>query len=295
MTTVTILAPAKINLYLNVAGKRPNGYHDIESVMQSISLFDTLTVTRNEAKDENKITLESQGISIPTGENNLICRAAKAFFEAQGMTSYDVAFSIEKKIPTEAGLGGGSADAAAALIALDRLYETGLTVDEMCGIGVKLGADVPFCIKKGTVTAEGIGEIMNPIAPMPKCALVVAMPKGGKVSTAEAYRKIDALEGGADVIFSDFLEAMKKGDLTEVATKMYNKFELVTPEETGSLALVRVMTELGAIGSRMSGSGASVFGVFPDEKAAKEAYDKLPADMQKFICKPISENYEYFI
>lgn len=295
MTTVTVLAPAKINLYLNVAGKRPNGYHDIESVMQSISLFDTLTVTKNDAGDENKITLESHGISIPTGENNLICRAAKAFFEAQGMNAYDVAFSIEKKIPTEAGLGGGSADAAAALIALDRLYETNLTVDEMCGIGVKLGADVPFCIKKGTVTAEGIGEIMNPIVPMPKCALVVAMPKGGKVSTAEAYRKIDALEGGADVLFADFLEAMKKGDLTEVATRMYNKFELVTPEETGSLALVRVMTELGAIGARMSGSGASVFGIFPDEKAAKAAYDKLPADMQKFICEPISEHYEYFI
>ena len=295
MTTVTILAPAKINLYLNVAGKRPNGYHDIESVMQSISLFDTLTVTKNEVKDENKISLESRGVSIPTGENNLICRAAKAFFEAQKMTSYDVAFSIEKKIPTEAGLGGGSADAAAALIALDRLYETNLSVDEMCGIGVKLGADVPFCIKKGTVTAEGIGEIMNPIAPMPKCTLVVAMPKGGKVSTTEAYRKIDALESGTDVIFNDFLEAMKNGDLTEVSAKMYNKFELVTPEETGSLALVRVMTELGAIGSRMSGSGASVFGVFPDEKAAKAAYDKLPADMQKFICEPISENYEYFI
>ncbi len=295
MKTVSILAPAKINLYLNVAGKRPNGYHDIESVMQSVSLFDKLTVTKKECESGTQITLESRGISIPTGENNLICRAAKAFFEAQKIEIYDVSFSIEKNIPTEAGLGGGSADAAAALIALDRLYETNLSIDEMCRIGVKLGADVPFCIKKGTVTAEGIGEIMKPIAPMPKCSLVIAMPKDGKVSTAEAYRMIDALPEGADVSFTDFLDAMKAGDLFEISAKMYNKFELVTPEETGSLALVRKMTELGAIGSRMSGSGASVFGIFPNEEAAKAAFDKLPDDMQKFICEPISEKYEYFI
>jgi 4-diphosphocytidyl-2-C-methyl-D-erythritol kinase len=295
MTTVSILAPAKINLYLNVAGKRPNGYHDIESVMQSVSLFDKLTVTKNDSAEGTRIALESHGIPVPSGEGNLIYRAAELFFEATSIKSYDISFYLEKNIPTEAGLGGGSSDAAAAIIALDRLYETGLTVDEMCAIGVKFGADIPFCIKKGTVTAEGIGEIMNPIAPMPKCKLVVGMPKGGKVSTAEAYRKIDAIGAGADIPFADFLDAMKKGDLTEVATKMYNKFELATPEETGSLSLVRTLLTLGAIGARMSGSGASVFGVFPDEEAARAAFDKLPDDMQKFICEPISENYEYFI
>lgn len=295
MTTVSILAPAKINLYLNVAGKRPNGYHDIESVMQSVSLFDKLTVTKANNAQGASIVLESHGIPVPDGEGNLIYRAAELFFEATNITNYNISFYLEKNIPTEAGLGGGSSDAAAAIIALDRLYGTNLSIDEMCKIGVKFGADIPFCIKKGTVTAEGIGEIMNRIEAMPKCGIVVAMPKGGKVSTAEAYRRIDAIGAYADVPFADFLEAMKKGSLAEIAANMYNKFELVTPEETGSLTLVREMLHLGAIGARMSGSGASVFGVFPDENAAKAAYAKLPDDIQKFVCAPISENYEYFI
>ena len=135
---------------------------------------------------------------------------------------------------------------------------------------------------------------MNPIESMPKCTLLLAMPKGGKVSTAEAYRRIDALPSGADVSFSDFLLAMKNGDLSEISAKMYNKFELITPEETGSTALVKTMLSLGAIGARMSGSGASVFGVFADEKAAKTAFDALPDDMQKFICEPISAEYPCF-
>lgn len=294
MTKLSILAPAKINLYLNVAGKRPNGYHDIESVMQSISLFDRLDVRKNECADGKHITLECHGLPIPDGEGNLVYRAAERFFEAVGMEHYDVFFTIQKIIPTEAGLGGGSADAAAAILALDRLYDTGLSIDDMCKIGVKVGADIPFCIQKGTSTAEGIGEIMNPIESMPKCTLVVAMPKGGKVSTAEAYRRIDALPSGADVSFSDFLLAMKNGDLSEISAKMYNKFELITPEETGSTALVKTMLSLGAIGARMSGSGASVFGVFANETAAKTAFDALPDDMQKFICEPISAEYPCF-
>lgn len=295
MTSVSILAPAKINLYLNVAGKRPNGYHDIESVMQSISLFDRLDVTKAPEQATQRIALASKGVAIPLDEHNLIYRAAKAFFEAMNISYYNVSFAIQKNIPTQAGLGGGSADAAATLIALDRLYDTNLSVDDMCKIGVKLGADVPFCIQKGTVTAEGIGEIMKPIDRMPSCSLVVAMPKGGKVSTAEAYRRIDAIGAHADIPFADFLDAMKKGDLAEIAANMYNKFELVTPEETGSTALVKTMTSLGAIGARMSGSGASVFGVFPDEASAKKAFDALPADMQKFICEPIDAEYPCFL
>lgn len=295
MTTVSILAPAKINLYLNVAGKRPNGYHDIESVMQSISLFDRLDIRKTDCVHGKSIKLECHGLPIPAGEGNLVYRAAERFFEATGIEYYDVFFTIQKNIPTEAGLGGGSADAAAAILALDRLYHTGLSVDEMCKIGVKVGADIPFCIQKGTSTAEGIGDIMNPIESMPKCSLVVAMPKGGKVSTAEAYRRIDALPSGADVSFADFLSAMKNGDLSEITAKMYNKFELITPEETGSTALVKTMLSLGAIGARMSGSGASVFGVFPDAEAAKKAFDTLPEDMQKFICEPISAEYPCFL
>ena len=294
MTTVTILAPAKINLYLNVAGKRPNGYHDIESVMQSISLFDTLTVTKNDPMGENKITLESHGISIPTGENNLICRAAKAFFEAQGMTSYDVAFAIEKKIPTEAGLGGGSADAAAAIIGLDRLYETKLSVEQMCEIGVTVGADVPFCIKKGTATAEGIGEILKSCPPMPDCAILIAMPAGSKISTAEAYRKIDSMENTPHATLADVLEALRACDLEALARVLYNKFEAVTPEETGAASLREKMLSLGAVGARMSGSGPSVFGIFRTDAEAKRAADALENEARVFVCAPCQEDVPAF-
>ncbi len=293
MKQLSVFAPAKINLYLNVAGKRPDGYHDIESVMQSVSLCDRLDIVVNEKAKGKNVTLTGRGVSIPMGGNNLICRAAVAFFEATNIEQYDVRVDIEKKIPTEAGLGGGSSDAAATLLALDRLYETDLGIEALCQIGVKLGADVPFCIKKGTVITEGIGELMRPCQAIPACVILIAMPKGGKVSTAEAYRKIDAIGPDAEVTFSDFLGAMERGDLREIAAKLYNKFELVTPEETGSLALVRKMQALSSLGARMSGSGASVFAIFADEKTAEEAYSALPADMDKFLCRPIGDSFPY--
>ncbi len=288
MKKLSILAPAKINLYLNVVGKRHSGYHDIESVMQSVSLYDRLEITAQDAFEGQTITLTSSGVSIPLGENNLICRAARAFFAAVMIKTYDVSFCIEKNIPTEAGLGGGSSDAAATLCALNELYETALSIEELCQIGVKLGADVPFCIRKGTVITEGIGEIMRPCAPMPSCYLLIAMPKGGKVSTAEAYRRIDAIGFSADIDFQDFISTLRGGNIRELAEKLYNKFELVTPEETGSAALVETIRSLGALGARMSGSGAAVFGIFETQAAVQKAYDALPADMAKYICQPIS-------
>lgn len=294
MKHLSILAPAKINLYLNVAGKRFDGYHDIESVMQTVSLFDRLDVVKNPMADDRKISFVSRGVSVPNDETNLVCRAARAFFEETGIECYDVRFSLEKHIPTEAGLGGGSSDAAAAILALNRLYETELSVDALCRIGVKVGADVPFCIRKGTASAEGIGEIMKSVSPMPSCFLIVAMPKGGKISTGEAYRRIDAIGPDADVPFGDFLLAMERGDLCEVASKLYNKFELVTPETVGCSALVRELLRLGAIGARMSGSGAAVFGIYQTKESAENAYHALPQDMQKFICSPISESADYF-
>ncbi len=295
MKQLSVFAPAKINLYLNVAGKRPDGYHDIESVMQSVSLCDRLDLVVNEHAKGKHVTLTGRGVPVPMGGNNLICRAAVAFFDAMNIEQYDVRVDIEKKIPTEAGLGGGSSDAAATLLALDRLYETGLSTDELCKLGVKLGADVPFCIKKGTVITEGIGEIMRPCKAMPDCVILIGMPKGGKVSTAEAYRKIDAIGPDAEIRFADFLDAMEKGEIGEIAAKLYNKFELVTPEETGSLALVRKMQTLSSLGARMSGSGASVFAIFTDEKSAEAAYAALPADMDKFLCRPISESFPYIL
>ena len=288
MKQLTVVAPAKINLYLNVAGKRADGYHDIESVMQTVSVYDRLTVTVGEATAETSITVTARGVPVPTDESNLVCRAAAAFVKAVGIDAYRSDFDLEKEIPTEAGLGGGSSDAAAAILALDRLYGTGMSVDALCDIGVKVGADVPFCIRRGTACVRGIGEIMEPIAPMPRCPIVVAMPRGGKVSTGEAYRRVDALGPEADVPFDEFLDVMARGDIAEIAARLYNKFELVTPDETGSVALVHALMQHGALGARMSGSGAAVFGIFADGETAKAAYDALPDDIRKFICEPIS-------
>ena len=295
MKQLSVLAPAKINLYLNVAGKRPDGYHDIESVMQTVSLFDRLHITARETSGAKQISITSHGVPVPTDESNLVCRAAAVFAIAAGITDYDISFVLEKNIPTEAGLGGGSADAAAAIIGLNRLYQTNMSVEKLCEIGVKVGADVPFCIRKGTASAEGIGEIMKPVSPMPACTLLIAMPKGGKVSTGEAYRKIDAIGPQADIPFDEFLRTMENGELSEIAAKLYNKFEIVTPTETGSAALAEKMLALGAIGARMSGSGAAVFGIFTSTSDASKAYAALPDDMQKFVCVPISGSEEDLI
>lgn len=295
MKKLSVLAPAKINLYLDVFARRADGYHDIESVMQTVSLFDRLTVIRNDTQDGKKISLSCRASGIPTDEKNLVWRAALRFFEMTQIETYDVAFILEKKIPSEAGLGGGSSDAAAALLALNRLYETALSLEELCALGAKLGADIPFCIKKGTVYATGIGDVMTSAPPMPDCAFLIAKPKGKGISTAEAYRAIDALpaENGENS-FGRFKEALNACDLSLMSELLYNKFELVTPEHVGSAALKEKFLQTGAYGALMSGSGSAVFAIYPDIASARKAKDALSEDMDIFLCTPVRRDYPYF-
>lgn len=295
MKKLSVLAPAKINLYLDVFARRADGYHDIESVMQTVSLFDRLTVIRNDTQDGKKISLSCRASGIPTDEKNLVWRAALRFFEMTQIEAYDVAFILEKKIPSEAGLGGGSSDAAAALLALNRLYETALSLDELCALGAKLGADIPFCIKKGTVYTTGIGDVMTSAPPMPDCAFLIAKPKGKGISTAEAYRAIDALpaENGENS-FGRFKEALNACDLSLMSELLYNKFELVTPEHVGSAALKEQFLQTGAYGALMSGSGSAVFAIYPDIASARKAKDALSEDMDIFLCTPVRRDYPYF-
>jgi 4-diphosphocytidyl-2-C-methyl-D-erythritol kinase len=295
MKKLSVLAPAKINLYLDVFARRADGYHDIESVMQTVSLFDRLTVIRNHTQDGKKISLSCRASGIPTDEKNLVWRAALRFFEMTQIEAYDVAFILEKKIPSEAGLGGGSSDAAAALLALNRLYETALSLDELCALGAKLGADIPFCIKKGTVYTTGIGDVMTSAPPMPDCAFLIAKPKGKGISTAEAYRAIDALpaENGENS-FGRFKEALNACDLSLMSELLYNKFELVTPEHVGSAALKEQFLQTGAYGALMSGSGSAVFAIYPDIASARKAKDALSEDMDIFLCTPVRRDYPYF-
>lgn len=295
MKKLSVLAPAKVNLYLNVCAKRADGYHDIESVMQTVSLFDRLTVIKNDANGVKNISLSCRDHKIPSDERNLVYRAALRFFAENGITEYDVSFILEKKIPSEAGLGGGSSDAAATLLALDRLYETGLSLEALCAIGTKIGADVPFCVKKGTVYTEGIGEILTSATPMPDCAFLIAKPKGVGISTAEAYRAIDTLPTNDPAVsFVSFKEAVAACDISRITSLLYNKFEAVTPESVGSAALKARFLETGALGALMSGSGSAVFAIYPNITEARKAKEALADVAEIFVCTPARRDDTYF-
>jgi 4-diphosphocytidyl-2-C-methyl-D-erythritol kinase len=294
MEKLSVLAPAKINLYLNVCARRADGYHDIESVMQTVTLFDRIEVTKQPYRGKNEISLFCTEAKLPMDENNLIHRAAIAFFKEASIEKYSVSFRLEKKIPMEAGLGGGSSDAAATILALNRLYRTEMSLETMCGIGARIGADVPFCVKKGTVYTTGIGEVMESAPPMPDCAFIIAMPKGKGISTGAAYCAIDELPPNAqDVLFSDFKKAMSVCDLERIGALLYNKFELVTPERTGCAALREALLATGAIGARMSGSGTAVFAIYPHIGAARKAKEMLPEGVEAFVCSPARRDYPY--
>ena len=294
MEKLSVLAPAKINLYLNVGARRADGYHDIETVMQTVTLFDRIRVTKYTDFEENEICLFCSEDKLPADETNLIWRAARAFFEEAGLPKYKVSFALEKRMPMEAGLGGGSSDAAATILALDRLYRTAMPLETMCKIAVRIGADVPFCLKKGTAYATGIGEIMESAPPMPDCAFVIALPKGKGISTGAAYRAMDALPFDTETVrFEDFKKAISACDLAKISSLLYNKFELVTPAETGCAALREALMETGAIGARMSGSGTAVFAIYPHIGAARRAKEMLPETVEAFVCTPARRDYPY--
>ncbi|MBO5270785.1 MAG: 4-(cytidine 5'-diphospho)-2-C-methyl-D-erythritol kinase [Clostridia bacterium] len=298
---LTLPAYAKINLYLDITGKLENGYHEILSLMQSVSLCDFITLTL--APEENgEITLECDAPNVPTGEKNLAYRAAKRYFETIGRFP-KTHIRIEKHIPMEAGLAGGSTDAAATLVGLNRLLGGPLSLSELCSIGKSLGADVPFCICGGTMEAKGIGEILTKKPPMPKLPIVIAK-KGAGVSTPGAYRALDELyhdfancDGTAsEGCYDALLSAIERGDTDGIAKGTYNIFEeTVFPYHDEARFLQAFFMENGAIASRMSGSGPSVFGIFQAEEAAIRAADRInrgAGEQIAFVTFPVSDSEE---
>ena len=269
-------AYAKVNLHLEVLGKRPDGYHEIDTVMQTISLCDDVSVLVT--KDGlSKTELTCSLSYIPTDEKNIAWRAARAFLAAIDRESDSVKIHIEKKIPVAAGLGGGSADGAAVLRALNRLYENPLTVEELCALATPLGADIPFCIVGGCRRATGIGEIFTEVPSLCEDAvLVVSMGKIGS-NTARAYAKLDAQpKRKTDYPSNEMIDALKKGSVQEVSTALFNRFEeVILPSNADASSARRMMRIAGAEGALMSGSGASVFGIFTDKKRAEEAVGLL--------------------
>ena len=288
MKKITVNAPAKINLYLEITAKRPDGYHDIESVMQSVTLFDTLHFEKKEGSGK-AIALTSDSDTLPCDGTNLISRAVTALFDAAGVDEYSLAVHVEKRIPMAAGLGGGSADAAAALMAVNELYGLGFDEAKLCAIGARLGADVPFCVKRGIAVTRGIGDIMSECEKLPDCCITVACAGEG-VSTPWAYKRLDEMYDftARTTNFEAFETALASDDLSAVCANMTNIFEeAVLPERPVARMIRDTFDECGAVRSMMSGSGPSVIGIFTDPALAEAAKERLSAsDVTVHITKP---------
>ncbi len=267
-------AYAKINLYLNVLGIRPDGYHEIESIMQQISLCDRITLTKNLCAGESRITITCTDPAVPTDGRNIVHKCAVAFFSAFAIQSYDIAIHIEKHIPSSAGMAGGSSDGAAVLKLLNEAFAIGASIERLCEIGAGIGADIPFCIIGKTCICRGIGEILTPVSlPKPSYSLLIAFPGEG-VSTPEAYRLLDASPAdGSEIGIEAILTPLREGK--EPGT-LYNAFErAILPVHQGAAYLHHRLRELGADTVLMSGSGPTVFGLYQNKQSLADAKNTL--------------------
>lgn len=272
MKEIKLKAKAKINLGLDVLRKREDGYHEVRMIMQTIPLYDKLTICT--AEDDAQIRVQTNLHFLPVGEDNLVYKAAKLLMD-EFQIKQGVEIELVKYIPVAAGMAGGSSDAAATLVGVNKLFELGLSMEELMARGVKIGADVPFCVMRGTALAEGIGEKLTPLPPMPKCHILIAKP-GIHVSTKFVYGNLRANELKEHPDIDGQIRALKRGDLSELARLMGNVLETVTIPEYPVIRRIKdTMKEYGALNAMMSGSGPTVFGLFEDEEAAKEAYRVL--------------------
>lgn len=286
MKSTTEYGYAKINLALDVTGVRENGYHDVRMIMQSVDLHDTLKLTKT---DTPGITLSVGTAPLPAGPGNLVYDAAKLLFDRFELSG-GVLIELDKCIPMSAGLAGGSSDAAATLRGINRLFELGLSNTELCELGVTLGADIPYCIIGGTALAEGIGEIITPLPAMPSCRILLVKPPAG-VSTGFVYRNLnmDTLEH-PDV--DGMMDAIRRGSYVGVTSRLGNVLETVTLAHCPEIATIKTqMQSLGADGVLMSGSGPTVYGIFPTKEAAAFAYTHFrvgPYGSETYLVRPLT-------
>lgn len=288
-------ANAKINTYLNITSRRSDGYHEIASVMQTVSLCDLVTVDFQPAP-QSRITLSVSGnADLPTDCRNLAWRAAERFLQHTHLTGV-VQIMIQKHIPMAAGLAGGSTDAAAVLRVLNTLCGKPLTTEQLCEIGLSLGADVPFCIRGGTMLATGVGEVLERVAHMPNCTLVIAVGDEG-ISTPRAYAALDEkyaffehpLPKNNDI--DELISLWQNDELSASCPCFYNIFEDVIPEENLDVDTIKgILRENGAMRAMMSGSGPSVFGVFDIQAEAEQACTTLQKIGYKaYVCHPCGQ------
>ena len=264
-------ALAKINLGLDVVRKREDGYHEVRMIMQTIKMYDRLELTVRETPG---IRIKTNLSYIPTDENNLVYKAAKLLMD-EFQIKKGLNIRLEKFIPVAAGMAGGSSDAAATMVGVNRLFRLGLTQEELMKRAVKIGADVPYCIMRGTALAEGIGEKLSPLPPMPDCHILIAKPPVG-VSTKFVYGNVRANELEQHPDIDGMIQALEDKSIAGICEKMENVLETVTvPEYPVIDEIKQLMLECGADGALMSGSGPTVFGIFTDKKSAKLAKEKV--------------------
>ncbi len=278
--SVTVLAPAKLNLALDVVGTLPNGYHDLDMVMQAIDLQERLVLRRSPY-----LNLRMPGSFVPVNNKNTAIKAALAFFDYTGLLA-GVDITIHKAVPVRAGMAGGSADAAGVLVGMNELYGAKLSMSELCAIGATIGADVPFALMGGTCRVRGVGDLLKPLPPCPDCRFVVVMPSIG-VSTPEAFQRYDQMGSPVHPDCERQEAAVRAGDLAEICAAAGNALEHCSgAQETP--AICAKLNEHGALTSQMTGSGAAVFGVFDGEDAALAAVQALQGSYkQVYLCRPV--------
>lgn len=300
----TEYAYAKINTFLAVTSRRADGYHELVSHMQALTLCDVLNMSWQSDHAPNwSFTLHCDDASLPCDNTNLVFRAVmamRAYLNAKNIQVHGcLEIHLQKRIPMAAGLAGGSADAAAALRGFNALLDHPLTMDELCSIGASLGADIPFCLMSEThhsMTARGVGEVLSEAVSLPDHCFIVVACDGEGVSTPWAFRRLDELgkcatNAPAEQAYADLSSAMASGNLSRIAACSYNCFEgVVLPERPAARALMDTMKEGGAVFARMSGSGPSVIGYFDDEdKAAACATELSARGVRAYLAKPLSE------
>lgn len=282
--TENLKAYAKINVTLDVVGKRPDGYHNLKSIMQTVSLYDEINLKTD---DSGEITISVNWPYLVTDNRNIAYKAADLFFEKTGIKS-GLSIDIHKNIPMGAGLGGGSADAAAVLTGLNKMFGNPLTYDALAKVGLMCGADVPFCLKKGTCLAEGLGEILTPLPPFPDCFILIAKPPIS-LGTKSVFEDLNIKNIKHHPNTDGVIEAIHDKNLFEISIRVYNVLEETVRERYRDLALYKgIMLENGALGAAMTGSGSAVFGIFNDKKLAENAaeiFKKLT--VSAFFTKPL--------
>lgn len=270
---LSLKAYGKINLGLDVLRRRDDGYHEVRMIMQTVGIFDRIDLIREE---EPGIRIETNLFYLPANENNLVYKAARILMDEFSI-SEGVSIRLRKFIPVSAGMAGGSSDAAAVLFGINKMFHLNLTVQQLMERGVKIGADVPYCILRGTALSEGIGEILTPLPPVPQCQVLIAKP-GISVSTRFVYTHLNAnqLKPEQHPDIDAILSGIRNQDIYQIAGNLGNVLETVTIREYPVIRSIKdTMLKYGAIGSLMSGSGPTVFGLFTNPAAAEHAFEEL--------------------